>query len=143
MVLANAGLGAVHGLVAPLGGRFQVPHGAACACLLPHTLTINHRALTARLPTHRSLPRYEEITQIVLGAAEKPGSPRTAIERTADALEDLRHSLGVSSLPAFGIDESAVEPVIAGSRGGSMRANPIDLTDDELATILQSALSAP
>ena len=143
IALVNAGLGAVHGLVAPLGGRFQVPHGAACACLLSHTLTTNHRALTTRLPTHQALARYQEIAQIVRAPARELGSPRTAIEQTADALEELRRSLGVPSLQAFGIDESAVEPVVAGSRGGSMRANPIDLTDDELVTILQSALSAP
>lgn len=35
IVLANAGLGAVHGLVAPLGGLCDVAHGDGCACLLP------------------------------------------------------------------------------------------------------------
>src|SRR5205823_6721276 len=101
------------------------------------------RALTERMPTHRSLSRYQEIAQIVHSPAAEPGSARTAIERAADALDELRRSLGVPSLQAFGIGEFAVQPVVTGSRGGSMRANPIDLTDDELATILQSALAAP
>ena len=35
LALANAGLGAVHGIAAPVGGRFDAPHGAACAALLP------------------------------------------------------------------------------------------------------------
>src|SRR5262245_17950527 len=45
IVLANAGLGAVHGLVAPLGGRFAVPHGMGCSCLLTATMRTNIEAL--------------------------------------------------------------------------------------------------
>ncbi len=45
LVLANAGLGAVHGIAAPLGGRHPVPHGVACARLLPHVFRANLEAL--------------------------------------------------------------------------------------------------
>src|ERR1700736_464652 len=48
--LANAGLGAVHGFAAPVGGMFPAPHGAVCAALLPHVLEVNLRALSERLP---------------------------------------------------------------------------------------------
>ena len=50
IVLANAGLGAVHGLVAPLGGRCAIPHGIGCACLLVETMRMNLQALRARTP---------------------------------------------------------------------------------------------
>ena len=50
IVLANAGLGAVHGLVAPLGGRCAIPHGIGCACLLVETMRANLAALRARAP---------------------------------------------------------------------------------------------
>jgi alcohol dehydrogenase class IV len=41
LALANAGLGAVHGFAAPIGGMFAAPHGAVCAALLPHVMKSN------------------------------------------------------------------------------------------------------
>ncbi len=43
--LANAGLGAVHGLASPLGAYFPIPHGAACGAVLSATVALNIRAL--------------------------------------------------------------------------------------------------
>src|SRR5690348_5258990 len=48
LALANAGLGAVHGFAAPLGGMFSAPHGALCAAVLPHAMKVNVEALCAR-----------------------------------------------------------------------------------------------
>ena len=50
LALANAGLGAVHGLAAPLGGMFGAAHGELCATLLPHVMAANLRALRERAP---------------------------------------------------------------------------------------------
>lgn len=155
IALANAGLGAVHGLVAPLGGRFPVPHGAACACLLPHTIVANRRALAERSPGNPALARYEEIAEIVrtsgtsprdtgsgrTARSKGPASSRTSVDWAADSLEELRTSLKVPDLGTFGVDPAAVPDVVAGSRGSSMKGNPVELTDDELAGILHAALA--
>ena len=45
LALANAGLGAVHGFAAPIGGMFDAPHGMVCAALLPHVMKANLTAL--------------------------------------------------------------------------------------------------
>ena len=53
MALANAGLGAVHGLAGVIGGMFNAPHGAICAALLPRVMAANLAALRARDPGNR------------------------------------------------------------------------------------------
>jgi alcohol dehydrogenase class IV len=125
IVLANAGLGAVHGLVAPLGGRCAVPHGMGCSCLLTATMATNIEALEQRARESPALHRYQEI--------------REAIRDVPD-LDQLRRDLGVPSLRAFGLAREEFPAIIAGSRAGSMKYNPITLTDAELERILLAAL---
>jgi alcohol dehydrogenase class IV len=125
VVLANAGLGAVHGLVAPLGGRLAVPHGMGCACLLTATMRTNIQALRERMPGSPALSRYAEIA---------------AALREVPDLDRLRADLGVPSLGAFGLSPDQFAAIIAGSRAGSMNSNPIKLTDAELERILRESL---
>jgi alcohol dehydrogenase class IV len=125
IVLANAGLGAVHGLVAPLGGRFDVPHGMGCACLLTATMRTNIQALRERAPESPALRRYDEIMNAL---------------RNVPDLDRLRADLGVPSLRKFGLSPDQFSDVIAGSRAGSMNYNPIALTDSELARILMESM---
>ena len=135
ITLANAGLAAVHGLVAPLGGTARVAHGVACACLLPPTLVVNVEGLRRRRPASPALARYGDVLGIV-----SPHDPTP--EGAAATLEDLRRRLGVPSLGTIGLTRVELEAVVEGSRGGSMRSNPIDLTDAELTSILDAALHA-
>jgi alcohol dehydrogenase class IV len=134
LALANAGLGAVHGLVAPLGGRCAVPHGAGCGCLLAATFRANVAALRSRAPENAALPRYAAV------AAALTGDRQATVERAADAIDALRAALGIGSLARYGVTAEDLAPVIARARGGSMRTNPIELTDAELEGILREAL---
>lgn len=131
IALANAGLGAVHGLVAPLGGRCRIAHGAGCACLLAATLSANLRALREREPKSPALRRYGEIA-VALG---EPG-PEQAVE----SLDRLRRDLGVPGLSSFGFSKGEIPAVVKDARGSSMKYNPVVLTDDELSGILEGSL---
>ena len=135
LALANAKLGAVHGFAAPLGGMFPVPHGTACARLLPPVVAMNVRALRDRAPSSPALARYDEVARTLTGSA-------TA--RAADAapwLADLVRDLEVPSLATFGVRAADVPDVAAkAKRASSMQGNPITLTDDELAEVLGAAV---
>jgi alcohol dehydrogenase class IV len=125
IVLANAGLGAVHGLVAPLGGRLSVPHGMGCSCLLTATIRTNIKALRERALESPALARYDEIASAL---------------RDVPDLDILRTDLGVPSLASFGLSPDQFSAIIAGSRTGSMNYNPITLTDSELEGILRDSM---
>jgi alcohol dehydrogenase class IV len=135
LALANAKLGAVHGFAAPLGGMFPIPHGNACARLLPAVVEINVRALRSREPASPSLARYDEVARILTGRTDA---------RAEDGVEWLRafvDELKISPLSAYGLRAEDVPRVTAQARrASSMKGNPIVLTDEELAEILEAAL---
>ena len=83
LCLANAGLGAVHGFAAPLGGMFAAPHGAVCAALLPAVLRVNARALAARAPDSRARARCREIATMLTGRDGRVDRRRRRLGRGA------------------------------------------------------------
>lgn len=131
MVLANAGLGAVHGLVAPLGGRCAIAHGTGCAALLVETTRGNLAALRSRAPSSRALARYDEVARLL----EFPGG-----DELLRGLDELRRRLEVKSLSHYGLTAADIVPIVKASRGGSMRSNPVELSDAELEAVLRASL---
>ncbi|QRK04442.1 iron-containing alcohol dehydrogenase [Archangium violaceum] len=130
LCLANAGLGAVHGFAAPVGGMFDAPHGAVCAALLPATLEVNLRALRARAPSHPSLPRFQEVAVLLTGRAD------ARAEDGITWVRELCQALGVPGLGRYGLTEADVPRLVARAKAASsMKANPLPLTDEELTDI--------
>jgi len=134
LALANAGLGAVHGLAGPIGGRFPAPHGAVCAALLPHVLEINARALRERQPQAPALRRIGEVARLLTQ------QPQATAADGAAWLRDLSHALAIPGLRAYGVGESDfAELVASAAQASSMKANPLPLTPGELREILERA----
>jgi len=135
LALANAKLGAVHGFASPLGGMFPIPHGVACARLLPSVVEMNVRALRARAPSSSALDRYDEVARIVTG------NHAARAEDAAAWLEALVEELAVPRLTTYGVTSEDIARVVAAARqASSMQGNPIVLTDDELTEALRSAI---
>jgi alcohol dehydrogenase class IV len=131
LALANAGLGAVHGFAAPIGGMFPAPHGAVCAAVLPLAMEVNVRALRAR----GSAARYDEVARLLTGRAQ------ATAEDGVRWMADLVRRLEIPPLRAYGVRETDI-PEIAekAARASSMRTNPVQLTPEELREIALRAL---
>jgi alcohol dehydrogenase class IV len=138
LALANAGLGAAHGLVAPLGGLLEVAHGVGCAALLPSVMRANFAALRATIPPPPPLARYELVAGLVLLAAGEPGTP--TVERAARVLTDLRRRLELPGLAELAVPPDRIGDLLKECRGGSMKGNPVVLPDAVLADILRGEL---
>jgi len=135
LALANAKLGAVHGLAGPLGGMFPAPHGAVCGLLLPHVVQANVEALGTRAPESEVLERYHEVARILTGQAQA---------RARDAvtwLRELGARLALPPLSVYGVTPSDLPDVASkAARSSSMKGNAIELEQAELGAILTAAL---
>ena len=135
LALTNAGLGAVHGFAGPIGGMFPAPHGAVCASLLPHVMTVNVRALQERAPESVALRRYDEIARLLTGNERATAADGVAWVR------ELCAALRIPPLSAYGMTEADFPALMEkASRASSMRGNPIKLTAEEMEEVLARAL---
>jgi alcohol dehydrogenase class IV len=135
LALANAKLGAVHGLASPIGGLVSAPHGAVCAALLASVVKTNLHALRARQPAARALMRYEEVARLLTNRADARAEDCVAwVRETTDMLN-------VPGLREFGLRPDDVNAVAADARNtSSMKGNPIELTAAELREILMASM---
>ncbi|MEM5543958.1 iron-containing alcohol dehydrogenase [Sulfitobacter sp. AS92] len=127
LALANAGLGAVHGLAGVIGGRFNAPHGLICGRLLGPVLAANSRALGASV-------RFAEVQRWLTEGFDLPKTD------TFDALAALLDGWGLDRLNRWipeGTDlgETAHEAAMS----SSMRANPCVLGQDALKSCIRAA----
>ena len=151
IALANSGLGMAHGVAAALGIHCRVPHGLACAVMLPAALAVN-----------RSHPGVEgKISQLDLILNEpaapdwRPSRSVAGDEGSNDAarpkgrsaggviarVESLLDELGIPRrLSEIGVRREQIPALVRDSRGNSMNGNPRDLSDAELTQILEDRL---
>lgn len=148
LCLGSAGLGIVHGLSGPLGGRFPVPHGLACAALLPHAFRVNARALLRADPEAPAARRLVTLAGALLqpapgaaGPVAPPATPGGAAALVEAWLRDLTERLAVPRLSAFGVRAEDVPALArAGLASSSTACNPVPLTPEEVEEILAAAL---
>jgi alcohol dehydrogenase class IV len=133
MALANAGLGAVHGFAAPLGGKWGIAHGAVCAALLPAVWEVNLAALRQRGEAAQ-LERFRQAARWLTGRAD------ARAEEGVEWLRELVRDLRIPGLAALGVTAGDWGDLIPlARRASSMRGNPLELTEEELTRCLALA----
>jgi len=138
ITLAQVGLGSVHGLAAPLGAFFPIPHGVACGTLVATATRINIETLRAREPAHPALEKYAQVGRLLShqGQLDQTASHATLI----DTLDAWTRDLGLPTLAHYGVTPADIPRIVAHSRGSSMKTNPVLLEDSEIAAILSARL---
>jgi alcohol dehydrogenase class IV len=135
IALANAKLGAVHGLAGVIGGTADVPHGMACAALLAPVIEANVRALRSGPPGGPALDRYAEAARLLTGRLS------ASIDDGLAWIRETVSLLAVPGLAAFGIGPEHADDIAAkAARSSSTQGNPVALTHRDLCAIVLQAL---
>lgn len=128
MALANSGLGLAHGVAAALGVLAKVPHGLACAVMLPAALRINRDVRLVELA---------ELARIVLKCTSS--STEAAADRLIDTVVSLCVEVKIPSrLRDLGVTCEQLPALTSSSRGNSMSGNPRNVSDAELLDLLET-----
>jgi alcohol dehydrogenase class IV len=131
MALANSGLGMAHGVAAALGVHCRVPHGVACALMLPVALRVNQQVRQVELAM---------LADLLLG--RNPFStPEEAVDSLIREIESICDRIRIPRrLSQVGVTREQIPAIVHSSRGSSMSGNPRELSDAELTEILESIL---
>ncbi len=121
IAFAASGLGAVHGIAHPAGSIMGIPHGICCAILLPAVLKYNLAGCRERFAG----------LACGLGFA----SPEALIGRVVE----MRRELNVpENFSPYGFQEKFIPFIVKNCRSGSMKCNPRDFSDDDVADLVRS-----
>ena len=116
-----------------MGGMFPVPHGAACAALLPAVMEINIREVK-RENLSDSLARYDELGHILTG------NPDAKAEDGIRWIKEMVKYFKIPALSAYGLTSSAFTTLSEKAKNASsMKGNPVVLRDSDLIEILEKA----
>jgi alcohol dehydrogenase len=138
VTLAQTGLGSVHGLASPLGAYFPIPHGVACGTTVAAATALNLRAMKEREPANPALSKYARAAEMLRGRAfDTLDAAHAAL---VDLLEAWTEAMALPRLSRYGVGEGDVGRLVAGSRGSSMKTNPIVLRDDEIGELVRGRL---
>ena len=130
LALANAKLGAVHGLAGVVGGLTGAPHGLTCATLLVECCRGNVAALRDRAPEDPALTRYAEAGALMSGTA--------GVDALLDWLAETVRVLEVPTIGELGVTPEQYSQICKqAAASSSMKGNPIMLSAEELEEILR------
>lgn len=132
MAFSNVGLGVDHGMAHPLSALHDVPHGVACAMLLPVVMRFNAPA---------AKEKYMEIAK-ACGVYKAGMDVDAAVDAACKAIEDLSKLVGIPQhLAELGITEQDI-PALAEQAIADVctPGNPREVTKEDIIGLYKQIL---
>ena len=135
IVLANAGLGIVHGLASSIGGLFNIPHGAVCGTLLAESIKMNVK----RLEQIGQDGEYGLIKYAIIGALIAGKGYDVNLDTSyycsvlIETLERWTELLNLDKLGKYGITPKEVEKIV---KKTGLKNNPVNLNPEDIKEIV-------
>lgn len=130
LALANSGLGLAHGVAAALGSCCRIPHGLACAVMLPVAMRVNRPTCTESFAAIATAITNRTFTTIAAAA-----------DAAVETIDDLCPDLGIPRrLSELGVRAEQIPDLVTGSHGNSLSGNPREISDAGLREILEGIL---
>ena len=132
MAFSNVGLGVDHGMAHPLSALHDVPHGVACAMLLPVVMRFNAPA---------AKEKYVEIAK-ACGVYENGMTADQAADAACKAIENLSKLVGIPQhLTDLGITEKDI-PALADQAMADVctPGNPREVTREDVVALYKQIL---
>ena len=136
IVLANSGLGTVHGFASAIGGLFAIPHGVVCGTLMAPANAHTLKSLRANSSAHPALTKYTKLGKIFSDQKHKPNAWYQ--DYFIEELESLTTELDVPKLSEYGMGTIDIKNIV---RKTGNKYNPAQLTKEELTNILNCRIN--
>jgi alcohol dehydrogenase class IV len=133
VTLAHAGLGVVHGVAGPMGGLIAIPHGVACANLLPFAVKATlDNLVAADTPAARAvIEKFARIGRL-FGASH--ADPMDCCRHLVDCLYRWLEQLPISRLERYGLSASHIKAL---RLAAANKNNPLPLSADQVERMIR------
>ena len=135
IVLANAGLGIVHGFASSIGGLFNIPHGVVCGTLLAESTKMNIKRLEQLGTKGENGLLKHAIVGALLNGKESFEDINISLHCSilVETLENWTKQLNIDLLGKYGITTTDIDNIIERTR---LKNNPVHLMREDLNEIL-------
>lgn len=132
MGFSNVGLGLVHGMAHPLSAWYNIPHGVACATLLPTIMRFN-KDYTGE--------KYREIAK-ALHLPEQDADLETVREAACNEISRLSEAVGIpKTISELGVNAEDIPSVAADAfKDVCTPGNPRDVKVEDIVALYQSLM---
>lgn len=132
MAFSNVGLGVDHGMAHPLSALHDIPHGVACAMLLPTVMKFNAPA---------ALPKYVDIAK-ALGVYKDGITQQEAADAACAEIDNLSRLVGIPThLSELGITEKDIDALADQAIVDVCTpGNPREVTRDDIVALYKQIL---